>query len=56
MKKSLLTTNRYLRNTSHRKQALSRNIETSSAIEGICVRRDSDTGRFVEDNKLANNT
>ena len=47
MKKSLLETNPYLKDASKREYALTRNIETSSAIEGIRVKRDVVTGRFV---------
>ncbi|MBI1920263.1 MAG: hypothetical protein HYS23_04180 [Geobacter sp.] len=47
MKKSLLETNPYLKDASARTKALARNIETSSAIEGIRVKRDAESGRFV---------
>ena len=47
MKKSLLETNPYLKDASTRTKALARNIETSSAIEGIRVKRDAVTGHFV---------
>jgi len=53
MRKTLLTTNRHLQNITHREQALSRNIESSSAIEGICVKRNAKTGRFTTTSKLA---
>ncbi len=56
MKKTLLTTNRHLQNISHREQALSRNIESSSAIEGLWVKRDAKTGRFVAARRLSDNT
>ena len=46
MKKSLIENNPYLKDASKRKEALSRNIESSSAIEGIVVKRDAVTGRF----------
>ena len=47
MKKSLLETNPYLIDASKRTKALARNVETSSAIEGIHVTRDAASGRFV---------
>jgi hypothetical protein len=47
MKKTLLETNRYLQDNILRDKSFSINIETSSAIEGIHVSRDSLTGRFV---------
>jgi hypothetical protein len=47
MKKSLLETNPYLKDPKKREDAMARNIETSAAIEGIWVKRDAKTGRFV---------
>jgi hypothetical protein len=47
MKKSLLETNPCLKEPRKRLEALVRNVETSSAIEGIRVRRDPKSGRFV---------
>lgn len=47
MKKSLLETNPYLRDSAERSKALTRNIASSSAIEGIRVRRDAKSGLFV---------
>lgn len=47
MKKSLLETNPYLKDPTKRALTLARNIESSSAIEGIRVKRDASTGRFV---------
>jgi hypothetical protein len=47
MKKSLLETNPYLKNPTRRTEALARNIESSSAIEGIRVKRDTGKGLFV---------
>ncbi|WP_035055560.1 hypothetical protein [Desulfuromonas sp. TF] len=47
MKKSLLNTNPYLKDASQRERALALNIESSSAIEGIQVKRDAASGRFV---------
>jgi hypothetical protein len=46
MKKSLLTTNPYLKDEAVRERFLTRNIESSSAVEGIQVKRDS-SGRFI---------
>lgn len=47
MKKSLLETNPYLRDPAVRNKALTRNVASSSAIEGIRVRRDAQSGQFV---------
>lgn len=47
MKNSLLNTNPHLKDASKRERALTRNIESSSAIEGIRVKRDAPTGRFI---------
>lgn len=47
MKKSLLETNPHLQDASKREKALARNIETSSAVEGIWVKRDAVSGRFI---------
>jgi hypothetical protein len=47
MKKSLLSTNPYLKDTGTRERAMARNIESSSAIEGIRVTRDAASGRFI---------
>jgi hypothetical protein len=47
MKKSLLETNPHLKDASKREKALARNIETSSAVEGIWVKRDAVSGHFV---------
>ena len=52
MKKSLLETNPYLKDPKKREEAIARNIETSSAIEGICVKRDAKTGRFVHSSDI----
>ncbi len=51
MKKTLIETNPYLKDACKRTKALARNIETSSAIEGICVKRDATSGRFVTQTK-----
>ena len=51
MKKSLLETNPYLKDAKKRHQALARNIETSSAVEGIFVKRDAASGKFVATGK-----
>jgi hypothetical protein len=47
MKKTLLETNPYLKDAAKRTKALTRNVETSSAIENIWVKRDAKSGRFV---------
>jgi len=47
MKKSLLETNPHLQDASKREKALARNVETSSAVEGIHVKRDAVSGRFI---------
>jgi hypothetical protein len=47
MKKSLLTTNRFLKDAAVRERTLARNIESSSAVEGISVKRDAASGRFI---------
>jgi len=47
MKKSLLETNPYLKDPATRDKALARNIVSSSAIEGIWVKRDTKNGCFV---------
>jgi len=51
MKKSLLETNPYLKDAAKRTMALARNIETSSAIEGIWVKRDAKSGQFISQTK-----
>jgi hypothetical protein len=48
MKKSLLATNPHLKDAATRERSLARNIESSSAVEGIWVKRDSATGRFCD--------
>ena len=50
MKKSLLETNPYLKDSAEREKALTRNVVSSSAIESIWVIRDATTGRFVSTN------
>ena len=47
MKKTLLETNPYLKDAKVRERTMARNIESSSAVEGIWIKRDSATGRFV---------
>lgn len=47
MKKTLIVTNPYLKDPAVRQRTLTRNVESSSAIEGIRVKRDSATGRFM---------
>lgn len=54
MKKSLLESNPYLKEASKREEALARNIESSSAVEGIRVKRDAVTGRFVSRSAVLN--
>ena len=51
MGKTLAESNVHLRDTDKRKRAMARNIETSSAIEGIYLLRDARTGRFVAKTK-----
>lgn len=51
MKKTLIEKNPHLHDASKRKEALTRNIESSSAIEGIKVKRDADTGKFASHRK-----
>ena len=48
MKKTLLATNPYLKDASSRERALARNIESSSSVEGIWIKRDAATGRFID--------
>jgi hypothetical protein len=47
MKKSLLETNPHLKDPAKRAIAQTRNIETSSAVEGIWVKRDAKSGQFI---------
>jgi hypothetical protein len=47
MKKTLLATNPHLKDAASRERTLARNIESSSAIEGIRVKRDAASGRFL---------
>jgi hypothetical protein len=51
MKKSLLETNPYLKDPATREKALARNVVSSSAIEGIWVKRDAKSGCFVSNAK-----
>ena len=48
MGKKLAESNIHLRDTVKRQRTMARNIETSSAIEGIYLVRDAVTGRFKE--------
>jgi len=48
MSKTLVKSNRHLRDTTARRRNMARNIESSSAVENIQVKRDVSTGRFVE--------
>ena len=52
MKNSLLKTNPYLKDPKKRDEAMARNIETSSAIEGIWVKRDPKAGCFEHIDKI----
>lgn len=52
MKKSLLTTNPYLKDSAVRERTMTRNIESSSAVEGILVKRNASTGKFVSKKSL----
>jgi hypothetical protein len=47
MKKTLLNTNPFLKDAAIRERSLARNIESSSAVEGIWVKRDAASGRFI---------
>ena len=47
MKKTLLNSNPYLKDSAVRERTLTRNIVSSSAIEGIKVMRDATTGSFT---------
>ncbi len=47
MGKSLAEKNIHLQNADNRKHTMTRNIVSSSAIEGIWLKRDTRTGRFV---------
>lgn len=47
MRKSLLETNPYLKDAGKLERALSITVESSSAVEGILVKRDTKTGRFI---------
>jgi hypothetical protein len=51
MKKSLLETNPYLKDHATRESTLARNVASSSAIEGIWVKRDAKSGCFVAKTK-----
>ena len=53
MKKSLLETNPYLKDSAQRNKALARNVASSSAVEGIRVTRNANTGRFISTDKNA---
>jgi len=51
MKNSLLNTNPYLKDAATRNKAMTRNVVSSSAIEGINVKRDTSSGRFISNTK-----
>jgi hypothetical protein len=53
MGKTLAKSNLHLRNSTTRQRGMARNIETSSAIEGVWVKRDAATGRFVDCKSLS---
>ncbi|WP_321391371.1 hypothetical protein [uncultured Desulfuromusa sp.] len=53
MGKTLAKSNIHLRNSVTRQRSMSRNIESSSAIEGVWVKRDAATGRFVDRKSLS---
>jgi hypothetical protein len=56
MKNSLLSTNPHLKDPAKRARTLARNVESSSAIEGIQVKRDSKTGRFDKTSSAVKNS
>ena len=56
MGKTLAQSNIYLRDPEQRMQAMARNIESSSAIEGIKLMRDAKTGCFVSNKKESSNS
>ena len=49
MSKTLIHSNGYLRDAESREKALERNVKSSSAVEGIWVVREAQTGRFVQE-------
>ena len=51
MGKTLAESNVHLHNAAHRIRNMARNIESSSAIEGIHLVREGKTGRFVSSKK-----
>ena len=53
MGKTLAKSNIHLQNSTTRKRSMARNIESSSAIEGVWVKRDAVTGRFVDRKSLS---
>lgn len=56
MGKTLAKSNIHLRNSAARQSGMTRNIESSSAIEGVWVKRDAATGRFVDCKNLSSKT
>lgn len=56
MGKTLAKSNIHLRNSTTRQRGMARNIESSSAIEGVWVKRDAATGRFVDSKSLSSKT
>jgi len=53
MGKTLAQSNFYLHDSDRRSQSMTRNIESSSAIEGIKIVRDVETGRFVSKKEVS---
>ena len=53
MGKTLAKSNLHLRNSTTRQRGMARNIESSSAIEGVWVKRDAATGCFVDGKSLS---
>jgi hypothetical protein len=47
MKKTLLATNPHLKDSTIRERSMTRNVESSSAVEGVWVKRDTVSGRFA---------
>lgn len=56
--KTLAASNRHLQTVSARKQAVERNVRSSSAIEGVSLKvfRSAATGRFVAHGQVAKRT
>jgi|LGVE01.1.fsa_nt_gb hypothetical protein len=56
MKDSLINSNPYLKDPAVRKRTLTRNVESSSAIEGIRVKCDFASGRCVASEPAVKNS